>query len=296
MRPVARNAELVERAAELASSPSVRAYVPPRLMTSSTSPPAGLSTRTTGHPGRSACWSVCNCKRSAWQTKGMHVTRRCRSRVGDYIREQRRQAQISMRQLAQQARVSNPYLSQIKAGPAQAERRHPAADRQGAAASPRKRALHVQAKGILEDGSEAGRQGPVRPCWPTPRSCRSDGRSRFSPEVCRCSARRTRPPPKPGPPRSPPRPPPGSKLLRKPLPRKPPSPRPRLRPRHDHGHATIRAAAEGGSRRAALHVLVCRDLLRPSRTNYPVTPMTFPVKTSLRLGSVSSVFGAYTPA
>jgi transcriptional regulator with XRE-family HTH domain len=36
--------------------------------------------------------------------------------LGDYIREQRRQAQISVRQLAQAAGVSNPYLSQIERG------------------------------------------------------------------------------------------------------------------------------------------------------------------------------------
>src|SRR4051794_40989092 len=36
--------------------------------------------------------------------------------VGDYIREQRRAAQVSMRQLAKTAGVSNPYLSQIERG------------------------------------------------------------------------------------------------------------------------------------------------------------------------------------
>lgn len=36
--------------------------------------------------------------------------------LGDYIREQRRGAQISLRQLARQAGVSNPYLSQIERG------------------------------------------------------------------------------------------------------------------------------------------------------------------------------------
>lgn len=36
--------------------------------------------------------------------------------VGDFIREQRRGAQISLRQLARQAGVSNPYLSQIERG------------------------------------------------------------------------------------------------------------------------------------------------------------------------------------
>lgn len=36
--------------------------------------------------------------------------------VGDYIREQRRAAQVSLRQLSKLAGVSNPYLSQIERG------------------------------------------------------------------------------------------------------------------------------------------------------------------------------------
>ncbi|HEY9525110.1 MAG TPA: helix-turn-helix transcriptional regulator [Thermopolyspora sp.] len=36
--------------------------------------------------------------------------------IGDYIRQQRQQARISLRQLAAQAGVSNPYLSQIERG------------------------------------------------------------------------------------------------------------------------------------------------------------------------------------
>ena len=36
--------------------------------------------------------------------------------VGDYIREQRNAAQVSLRQLAKAAGVSNPYLSQIERG------------------------------------------------------------------------------------------------------------------------------------------------------------------------------------
>ena len=38
------------------------------------------------------------------------------SDLGEFIREQRRSAQISLRQLAQLAGVSNPYLSQIERG------------------------------------------------------------------------------------------------------------------------------------------------------------------------------------
>src|SRR5436189_6167217 len=36
--------------------------------------------------------------------------------IGEYIREQREQAKISMRQLAQSSGISNPYLSQIERG------------------------------------------------------------------------------------------------------------------------------------------------------------------------------------
>jgi transcriptional regulator with XRE-family HTH domain len=68
--------------------------------------------------------------------------------IGDYIREQREQARISMRQLAQAAGVSNPYLSQIERG-----LRKPSADilqqiAKGLRISAE--ALYVQA-GILDD-------------------------------------------------------------------------------------------------------------------------------------------------
>ena len=68
--------------------------------------------------------------------------------IGEYIREQREQAKISMRQLAQSAGVSNPYLSQIERG-----LRKPSADilqqiARGLRISAE--ALYVQA-GILED-------------------------------------------------------------------------------------------------------------------------------------------------
>ena len=36
--------------------------------------------------------------------------------LGDYLREQRMSARLSLRQLAEQAGVSNPYLSQIERG------------------------------------------------------------------------------------------------------------------------------------------------------------------------------------
>ena len=38
------------------------------------------------------------------------------SQVGDYIREQRSAAQVSLRELARTAGVSNPYLSQVERG------------------------------------------------------------------------------------------------------------------------------------------------------------------------------------
>ena len=68
--------------------------------------------------------------------------------IGSYIREQREQARISLRQLAQAAGVSNPYLSQIERG-----LRRPSADilqqiAKGLRISAE--ALYVQA-GLLED-------------------------------------------------------------------------------------------------------------------------------------------------
>src|ERR1700684_1023922 len=70
--------------------------------------------------------------------------------IGSYIREQREQAKISLRQLAQAAGVSNPYLSQIERG-----LRRPSADilqqiAKGLRISAE--ALYVQA-GFLEDKS-----------------------------------------------------------------------------------------------------------------------------------------------
>src|SRR5690349_24786131 len=68
--------------------------------------------------------------------------------IGDFIREQRTQAQVSLRQLARLAGVSNPYLSQVERG-----LRKPSADilqqiAKGLRISAE--ALYVQA-GILED-------------------------------------------------------------------------------------------------------------------------------------------------
>jgi transcriptional regulator with XRE-family HTH domain len=73
--------------------------------------------------------------------------------LGEYIREQRRSAQYSLRQLAQAAGVSNPYLSQIERG-----LRKPSAEiLQQIAKALRISAetLYVQA-GILEERSAGG--------------------------------------------------------------------------------------------------------------------------------------------
>ena len=88
------------------------------------------------------------------------------SSIGTFIREQREQARISLRQLAQAAGMSNPYLSQIERG-----LRRPSADilqqiAKGLRISAE--ALYVQA-GILEDrpagpwsGRPSGRPGADR--------------------------------------------------------------------------------------------------------------------------------------
>lgn len=76
------------------------------------------------------------------------------STLGDFLRDQRRDAQLTLRQLAEQAGVSNPYLSQIERG-----LRKPSADVLQQLA----RALRISAEvlyvraGILEpDEEDAG--------------------------------------------------------------------------------------------------------------------------------------------
>lgn len=71
--------------------------------------------------------------------------------IGDFIREQRTQAQVSLRQLSKLAGVSNPYLSQVERG-----LRKPSADilqqiAKGLRISAEQ--LYVRA-GILEDRSD----------------------------------------------------------------------------------------------------------------------------------------------
>ncbi len=73
--------------------------------------------------------------------------------LGDYIRDQRRTAQISLRQLAKLAGVSNPYLSQIERG-----LRRPSAEILQQIAKALRisaEALYVQA-GILEERRGGG--------------------------------------------------------------------------------------------------------------------------------------------
>jgi transcriptional regulator with XRE-family HTH domain len=81
------------------------------------------------------------------------------SSIGEYIREQREQAKISLRQLASAAGVSNPYLSQIERG----LRRPSAQILQQIAKGLRisAEALYVQA-GILEErGPDSGVRAAV---------------------------------------------------------------------------------------------------------------------------------------
>jgi L-asparaginase II/transcriptional regulator with XRE-family HTH domain len=82
----------------------------------------------------------------AWDTASMKPVNV--NTIGEYIREQREQARISLRQLAQNAGISNPYLSQVERG-----LRRPSADilqqiAKGLRISAE--ALYIQA-GFLED-------------------------------------------------------------------------------------------------------------------------------------------------
>lgn len=75
--------------------------------------------------------------------------------LGEYIREQRRNAQYSLRQLAEAAGVSNPYLSQIERG-----LRRPSAEILQQIAKALRisaRTLYVQA-GILDEVEEGDRE------------------------------------------------------------------------------------------------------------------------------------------
>lgn len=85
--------------------------------------------------------------KSTWRERTIPSMDDVRS-LGDYIREQRGSAQISLRQLAKAAGVSNPYLSQIERG-----LRKPSADilqQLARALRISAEALYVQA-GILQE-------------------------------------------------------------------------------------------------------------------------------------------------
>lgn len=75
--------------------------------------------------------------------------------LGDYIRQQRDQAQMSVRQLAAASGVSNPYLSQVERG-----LRRPSAEilsRLAGALAISAESLYVQA-GILSESEAVGRE------------------------------------------------------------------------------------------------------------------------------------------
>ena len=75
--------------------------------------------------------------------------------LGDFIRGQRELANLSMRQLAEIAKISNPYLSQVERGLYK-----PSADVLKSIAN----ALHISAEtmyaqaGLLDDSPEPGRE------------------------------------------------------------------------------------------------------------------------------------------
>ncbi len=83
------------------------------------------------------------------------------SSIGEYIKEQREQAKISLRQLASQAGVSNPYLSQIERGV-----RRPSAEILQQIA----KGLRISAEALyVRPGSwRTGHptRGSAPPCWP----------------------------------------------------------------------------------------------------------------------------------
>ena len=88
------------------------------------------------------------------------------SSIGSYIREQREQAKISIRQLAQAAGVSNPYLSQVERG-----LRRPSADlssrsRRACGSRPRRSTFR---RGSSTRTRTTEPPSPRR-SWPTPRS------------------------------------------------------------------------------------------------------------------------------
>jgi transcriptional regulator with XRE-family HTH domain len=76
--------------------------------------------------------------------------------LGEYIREQRRQAELSVRKLADLAGVSNPYLSQIERG-----LKRPSAEILQQIARALEVSLYVRA-GILDEEPEADLIAAIR--------------------------------------------------------------------------------------------------------------------------------------
>lgn len=65
-------------------------------------------------PGEACCKQLLAIVSAGWHGRGMASLNV--GNLGEYLREQRRTAQLSLRQLAEAAGVSNPYLSQIERG------------------------------------------------------------------------------------------------------------------------------------------------------------------------------------
>ena len=82
------------------------------------------------------------------------------SDIGSFIRSQREAAQVSVRQLAEKAGVSNPYLSQIERG-----LRKPSADVLNQIA----KALRVGSSGTIAEGYRAPLPLPPRAAATPPR-------------------------------------------------------------------------------------------------------------------------------
>jgi transcriptional regulator with XRE-family HTH domain len=88
----------------------------------------------------------------------LHLTPKHVAQLGAYIREQRESAQYSLRQLAQVAGVSNPYLSQIERG-----LRKPSAEVLQQLAKALKisaETLYVRA-GLLDESGDSSAGGPA---------------------------------------------------------------------------------------------------------------------------------------
>jgi transcriptional regulator with XRE-family HTH domain len=68
------------------------------------------------NPGEFVREQVSTVKEHVDRVAGSVADTAARSQVGDFIREQRSAAKVSLRELARTAGVSNPYLSQVERG------------------------------------------------------------------------------------------------------------------------------------------------------------------------------------